>query len=155
MPLTIRERALEAFKAALENNGGAFAVKRNGGDTLATANAPAVDIVDGGQTRHVAGGGDGEIFGQDTYTMRARCFGYVRSADGDALGAAISALYGQLVKAALADPTLGGVADYVREAVESLDDPEMNHDGNRPHANVVVHFEIDYVTKSGDPTAAP
>jgi len=149
MPSTIREQSLEAFKAALGNNGGAFKVKRNAGDALTVADAPAVDMVDGGQKS------DEQVFGETAYVLRVRVFGYARAANGDALGAAISDLDGQVVKAALADRYLGGLVDWVREAPDSLDDPDVNHDGARPHAHLVKHFEIEFRTKAGDPFSAP
>lgn len=148
MPTTRRELVLEAFKAQL-GAGAAFAVRRNAGDDLTADDAPAADLVDGGQVA------DESVFGEVTYTLRARVYGYVRAADGDALGAAISDLHGQVVKNGLSDRYLGGLAEYVREAPESLDDPEMNRDGARPHAGLVVHFEIEFRTKAGDPYTAP
>ena len=54
--------------------------------------------------------------------------------------------------AILADPTLAGAAQYTREASSSLDDPDWDSDrGRRPNAAFAVNFEVEFVTRNGDP----
>lgn len=149
MTLSIREQVLQAFYLRLQAVTG-VTILRNSGDQVDVA--PTAIMVDGGQERHTGAGGDGEVFGQDTYTLRVRVFGYVDAATDEALGGAISDLYAKIVAAILADPTLAGAAQYTREASSSLDDPDWDSDrGRRPNAAFAVNFEVEFVTRNGDP----
>jgi hypothetical protein len=166
MPTSIREQALAAFKSQLDAVTGMASITRDDYGQTAPGSLPALIMVDGGQSRTIALGNDsgqsgaagsdrdGEVFGQETYTARVAVYGYVDAADSTALGAAISDLYAKVVQAVLADPYLDGSAQYLREAADSLSDPEINLEGVLPTAVFAIHFEIEFVTKSGDPFSA-
>jgi hypothetical protein len=166
MPTSIREQALAAFKSQLDAVAGMASITRDDYDQTVPASLPALIMVDGGQSRTIdlgngsgqsgatGSGHDGEVFGQEAYTARVVVHGYVDAADSAALGAAISDLYAKVVQAVLADPYLGGAAQYLREAADSLSDPEINLEGVLPTAVFAVHFEVEFVTKSGDPFSA-
>lgn len=157
--LSRRETVLQAFKTQLAviNSAGAgttVTIARNVDDALdAATKLPAVIMVDLGMEKNGADVG-GEITGQDRYMLRVGVYGYVSNATDEGLGGDISDLQARIVKAMLADTTLAGAAEYLREA--AMDDPDYDHvDGHRPNAAFITHFEVEFVTKQGDPFSLP
>lgn len=142
---TIREQCLAAFATALSAMTG-VTVERNRSARVTAF--PSAIVLDGGQT-------PGTASTQVTvYTLEVAVEGWAAAATDAALGPAISALYGQIVAAALADPTLGGVAVDVREGGMSA--PEIDREeGIGPTAAFEIGFEIDFLTAEGDASALP
>jgi len=142
---TIREQCLAAFVTALGTMTG-VAVERN--RTPLVTRFPSAIVLDGGQSPNTAST-------QVTfYTLRASVEGWVAASTDGGLGPAISELYGKIVAAALADPTLGGVAIDVREG--AMSDPEIDREeGIGPTAAFALDFEIDFLTAEGDASALP
>ena len=156
MSLSRREIILAAFKTQLDKintltAGATVTTARNVDDAVAAP--PAVVMVDGGMEKN-SGTVGGEIFGEDRYLLRISVYGYASNVTDAGLGADISDLHARIVKTRLADVTLGGVAEYMRES--AMDDPEWDHErGRRPNAAVMVHFETEFITKQGDPYSLP
>lgn len=142
---TIRERCLAAFAAALGAVPG-ITIERN--RTARVNRFPSIIVIDGGQTPNTAST-------QATfYTLRVSVEAWITAAFDAGLGPAISATYGRILAAALADPTLGGVAVDVREG--EMSDPEIDREeGIGPTAAFAIGFEIDFLTAEGDASALP
>lgn len=143
---TIREQCLAAFKSRLNTLAPAVNVYRNRGAEV--QRYPAVAMVDGGQDVLTPSAG------LAIYTMRVGVVGWVSAANDDAQGPAVSALYGSIVAAVLADHTLGGVAVDVREG--DMSDPSVDRSpGVAPTAAFEITFEIDFITAEKNPSALP
>lgn len=146
---TVREQVITNFIAAFETGVGdpfeGFAKERNSDrptkafDLLVFQDGPQVASHDSA--------------GITLYTMSATVEGYAEAASAALLGAALSALYGDIVAAATADHTLGGYAVDVREVDM---DPSIERDGSKFVGMVSVGFDIDFMTRERDPsTLAP
>lgn len=158
MPTSRRELVLQAFKTQLSlintvTTGPAVTVARNVDDAITAP--PAVVMVDGGMTKN-AGEVGGEITGQDRYLLRVGVYGYVSNATDEGLGGDISDLNARIARTMLADVSLGGTAGFMREATDAMDDPDYDHErGRRPNAAFMSHFEIEFITRQGDPFELP
>src|SRR5690606_7001432 len=142
---TIRERCLAAFAAALGTVPG-ISVERN--RTARVRRFPSAIVLDGGQSPNTAST-------QATfYTLPVSVEAWITAAVDAGLGPCVSAIYGKILAAALADPTLGGVAVVVREG--EMSDPEIDREeGIGPTAAFAIGFEIDFLTAEGDASALP
>jgi len=142
---TIREQCLAAFATGLGTVPG-VTVERN--RTARVRKFPSAIVLDGGQTPNTAST-------QATfYTLRVSVETWITASADAALGPGISGMYGKILTAALADPTLGGVAVDVREG--EMSDPEIDREeGIGPTAAFEIGFEIDFLTAEGDASALP
>jgi hypothetical protein len=121
----------------------------NGRDTdIAATEMPAVVLRDGGHDVR-----DG-ISGEASYTLAFTVEGFVTGTDEAAIAAAVDDLYGKVVKALVADPTLGGEASDVRHVSMSAPDP-LTEDQDAPYAVIELDFEVDFETAENDPYAKP
>lgn len=149
----VRETNLAAFKSLLATAmAGTADVFRNRKDAITSAGTrPALVVEDGGMTP------DTSNIAEDRYRMRVRVWAYVQAADGEDgedVGADISELHAAIVRAVTTDRTLGGVAEDVEPA--DMDDPEWDQEaGTRDNAAFAIGFNVEFVTKAGDPTQAP
>lgn len=142
---TVREQCLAAFAAALSNMPG-VTVERN--RTARVSRFPSVIVLDGGQTPNTAST-------QATfYTLRVSVEAWITASADAGLGPGISGMYGEILAAALADTTLGGVAIDVREG--EMSGPDIDREeGIGPTAAFEITFEIDFLTAEGDASALP
>ena len=142
---TIREQCLAAFAAALGAVPG-ITVERN--RTARVRKFPSAIVLDGGQVPNTAST-------QATfYTLRVSVEVWITASTDAGLGPGISGMYGKVVTAALADPTLDGVAVDVREG--EMSDPDIDREeGIGPTAAFEIGFEIDFLTAEGDASALP
>lgn len=142
-----REVVLAAFNAALQSTAGVVPA-RNLDDPVAAF--PAVRVFDGAMSL------DDSYFGEDRYTLEIRVEAYASAATDEALSAALSQLHAAIVVAAMADVTLGGVAEFLRQAPQACESPQWISDpGKRPAAMLAIAFECEFVTATGDPLTAP
>jgi len=142
MPVAIREQVLAAFFQALQQVAGAT-VERNPNREVTPDMMPALVMLDGGQRRQ-------DESGLARYVVEADVEGYVLAATDAALGAALNDLYARTVVAALADPSLGGLAVDVREG--ALDVSVVRETG-KPAAGFSLTFEIEFFAAPADPFA--
>lgn len=146
---TIREEVIVQFIAAFTTGVGdpfvGYTKDRN--IDAPVQKYPTLVFMDGPQTA------SHESSGVTLYTMAIVVEGYVKSANRDAIGTDLNALYGKIVVAAVADHTLGGYAIDVRE----IDmDPQIEDEGSEYVGTLSVGFEIDFQTLENDPsTLAP
>ena len=147
MAETRREKVLAAVKTALEGMSGVNVYRNRAADVL-PGEMPAVVQLDGGH--EVVPRNTGET----PYTLEFTVQGYATAADDDALTAAVDGLYGEVVAALVADPTLGGIASDVREVAMSA--PEfLREDQEAPFAAFAVDFEVDFETAETSPYDTP
>lgn len=143
MPTPIREQALAAFEAALIAGLTAIPVERNRSRAIPEDAAKYVLVFDGPQIKV------SDETGVDVYRMTVSVEGYIR-VKGDALaGPALNELYADVVVAATADLTLGGIAVDVREG--NMPDAYIDPDATLATMAFELEFEIDYMTKQDDP----
>lgn len=148
MSLTIQEQALAALKTTLDGLAG-VSVYRTRDAAIAEASMPALNMLDGGW--EIAQRNSGQVLWLQRVDLE--CF-VTADSDGD-LGPAVTALTGQVLTLALADPTLGGVTQDVR--AERGDDPIVGQQkGQRPVAAFTIGLELAFWTRELDPyTSAP
>lgn len=150
--ISVREQVLVAFDAAIhaglagDGFGPVTRLERARQRAVDDGQRPAVVVVSAADDRP-----DVEGTGQDEYRMGVLVHGFVSAAAGASIEAAVNELYARIVRAALADPQLGGLADNLRHR-------GMNHDltaqGGARTAEIIVEFEVDYATVEGDPFTA-
>lgn len=142
---TVREQCLAAFATALGAVPG-ITVERN--RTARVRKFPSAVVLDGGQTPNTAST-------QVTfYTLRVSVEAWITASADAGLGPGISEMYGKILAAALADPTLGAVAVDVREG--EMSDPDIDREeGIGPTAAFEMGFEIDFLTAERDASALP
>ena len=141
---TVRERVLAAFKTTLEGlTVFGLSVERNR-DTQVTE-FPALVMR------------DGEPQPDDTfatyvtrYVMPVEVEGYVRTdEDGKTVEQKIDQLYGLVVQALLADPTLGGLAVDVAEQPTAVQ--RDTAEGHPDCGAFLTTFLVEFWTRQGDP----
>ena len=140
--IPVREQVLAAFFAKLQTLAG-VAVERNRNREVTPEMMPALVLLEGGQRRQ-------DETGLARYVAEADVEGYVLAATDAALGPTLNDLYARAVVAALADPTLGGLAVDVREG--ALDVMIVRESG-RPAAGFSLTFEIEFFAAPADPFA--
>ena len=142
MPTPIREQVLAAFHTVIDTALTAT-VERNRSREIPKTETSYVVILDGPQFK--ASDETGIAF----YTMTATVEGYSRASSDALVGPALNTLYADVVTAAVADHTLGGLCIDVREG--DLPDAYIDPESSQPTMAFSVDFEIDYFTKHGDP----
>ena len=140
--IPIREQVLAAFFARLQGLAG-VTVERNRNREVTPEMMPALVLLEGGQRRQ-------DETGLARYVAEADVEGYVLAATDAALGPTLNDLYARAVVAALADPTLGGLAVDVREG--ALDVMIVRESG-KPAAGFSLTFEIEFFAAPADPFA--
>jgi len=145
----VRERILAAFDdavhAGLATDGGppVTRLERARQRAVDDAQRPAAIVIGGGEQRATE-----EATGQDEYRMTVEVWGFVTAGAEESVERAINDLYARVVRAASADPALGGLADDLRLRA-------MQHDlvaeGGKRTADFVAEFGIEYATEDGDP----
>lgn len=143
--MTVREQVLQAFEAALGNVTATVpeaVIERN--RDIEVTSFPAVVMVDRGQS-----------IGQDDTGIKRVRMGvdvemYAAAPTFDQLAGALDRLYSAVVKAVLADHTLGGVAVDVAE--DDMTDPEIDRaEGRGPNIAASLGFNIEYWVAEDDP----
>lgn len=143
---TRRETVLAKVQTVLAGMAG-VTVDRNVDTEIDPADMPAAVQFDGG---HVVVPRES---GETAYTANFSVQGSVTGANRAAVTAAVDTLYGQIVTALVADPTLGGLVSDVRET--AMSDPEFLTDAEAPFAEFAVDFEVDFETAEHDPNNTP
>ena len=144
-----REVILAALLTAIDGAGGSTG-ERNPVNQIHPNDMPAFALYDGGHEI------DEVYAGQTQYRMTPAIGLYVAAASGG--GTALNALYTAIVQAAMADPTLGGVCDTIREG--DMSDPETVTESapgvrlGKPFMVAIIDLEIDFATVEGDPSTA-
>jgi len=144
---TIQEQVLSAFytviNTALPSAITDCIVERNRSRPVPEDKDNFLVLYDGPQT----------IISDDTcstrYEVTIDVEGYVRSLTDETLGNALNELWGQLVLAAMADHTLGGLTVDVREG--DLFDRYIDDEASKPTGVFTMTFLIEYSTDGGDP----
>lgn len=160
MPTSRLETVLAAFKTQLATinsvaPGSTVTVARSLDDAIAQGSLPTVVMTKGALLKNDGAVG-GEITGQDRYLINIAVWCYEGAATDELLDAALSDIYARVVKTMLANVTLSGAAEYLREAPNAADAPEWDHErGRRPNAALTVFFETEFITKQGDPFSLP
>jgi len=147
MATSVREQILAAFAStvgtALPIAIPGAGVERNRSRPVPKASNAFVILYDGPQF----------IVSDETcstrYTLDVEAEGYAKASTDALLGPAINNLYGELVKAALADHTLGGLSVDVRES--NLQDVYIDDEAQKPSGAFALTFNITYSTAGGDP----
>ena len=138
-----RETALAAFTAALAANlDAAYSVVRD--RTAPLLDDYSVTVIEGAHRAQ-------EFAARDDVALQVTVTACRLALAADDVGAAASQLHADIVAAALADVTLGGAADHVRQI--GMDDPEQSFvKGRRSDVLVAVNFLIEFQTQPGDPS---
>jgi hypothetical protein len=146
MTATVREQVIAAFVGAFDIDEDApfegYARERNLDHP--TGNWPVLVFQDGPQVA------SHDFAGTVLNTMAVTVEGYLVEDTRAELGPAMNELYGQVVLAAAADHTLGGLAIDIREIGMT---PEIDDEGSKYLGVVAVDFEIDYQTLENNPYA--
>lgn len=150
--LTIRERCLDALhqriRAALEPEG--VTIYRNRRRRADFRKLPVVNLVDGGQSQVP----EIQATHFDAKAVTVFAEGYLAAGNDDDLGPAASALYGQIIAAALADPSLGNIAIDVTEG--EMEQELVREEGSDPGIVFALQLTILFATTDSDPyTLAP
>ena len=147
MATSVREQILAAFHTAVSTALPiaipGSTVERNRSRACPKASNAFVILYDGPQF----------IISDETcatrYNLDVDVEGYARASTDALLGPAVNALYGELVKAALADHTLGGLSVDVQEG--NLQDVYIDDEASKPTGAFAMTFTIQYSTAGGDP----
>lgn len=153
IPTPVREQALAAVHGRLAAVcapavPGGPTLYRNRRKEVPDAAMPALNQLDGGHDDPA------EETLYTEYPLSVSVEGFVKATADEALGPALSDLHARVVKALLADRTLGGVAvDLVEGGMVA----DLNHGtGSAPQARFTALFTVRFWTRPGDPfTAAP
>lgn len=138
----LREDIIEAFMAALVVGLPGVLVERDR-DTEADT-FPSVNILEGGHEVIT------ENHGLDDIAMNMTCELFEASVTMADVGPALNVLYGNVVKAAMADRTLGGLLVDLEE--DNADEPVvLRQEGQGPAKAMSLDFLLRYQRKSGDP----
>lgn len=140
MTIPIVERVAAAFVQRLEALEG-VTVERERDQEV--AEYPFLNVYEGGSNP------DDESTQIVQHDLTMTVEGFVDAEMPAELGPARNALYARVVAAALADPSLGGVAIDVREGDRSQGRAES--EAGRPVGWFVLDFTIRFATRQGDP----
>lgn len=141
--MTVREQVLAAFKARLDGiSVPNLLVERN--RDIPVEHYPSVVMVDGGQSPDV------DQPGVKIVRMRVDVEMYVKANTYGELAGAFDALYGSVVRAVMADRTLGDLAVDIDEG--ELQDPLTGREeGVGPTQATSLAFEVEYWVDPDDP----
>lgn len=142
---TIREQCLVAFKSNLATLAG-VTVQRNRDTEAERDEMPLLNMLDGSVQLNTVSAGFHH------YSMIVQVEGFVKAANADLLGPALSDLYGKTLQKVLSNRTLGGIAIDVRESEAALEPPVFL--GNAAGVAVAAFetgFIIEFSTVPGDP----
>ena len=142
MATPIREQVLAAFHLAIDTALTPI-VERNRSREIPVDVDDFVVVLDGPQFTA------SDETGLKFYRLTVNVEGYARAATDELVGPAINALYADVVTAAMADHTLGGVSVDVREG--DLPNIYIDPESSKPMMVFALAFEIDYFTKEIDP----
>lgn len=144
MTETVREQILTKVTDILTDIG-TIPVERN--RLMPAASWPLIVVRDSGQQSILSADQGGDSVSKQ-HLMQVEVEGFVRSDCGTGLGKAMNALYGEIVTVMLADYTLGGLAQDVRE--NSMD-IIWEEPGETLTMAFLVTFEVEYYTGHSDP----
>jgi hypothetical protein len=145
---SVREQIVQAVVTALGTITGytGLTVERNRPEPV--ARFPALVVVEGSQSS------DDSVFGITDVRLQIDVEGYVVDTTISAASTTATSLLADVVRALLADETLGGLAVDTKEL--SSDFAADRGEGRRPLVQFTVSVEIRFFHKPGDPfTAAP
>ena len=145
---SIREQVLAAFYTAINGDAAlsGIDVERNRGMPVPAGKTQFVVIYDGGEPQAIASSGISTITMTPTVEM------YQRGASRSAASTALNNLAADVIKAALADYTLGGLSIDVRYG--GMADPLPSAEDNLYLMTAEIIFQIDYQTDDIDPYAS-
>ena len=103
----------------------------------------AVHVFDGGQSPGENEGGSRQ------QVLRFTAEGYVKGGTGPEAHAALNALHADVVRAVMADPTLGGLAEVISDGDLRVDVAEL---ASARRLGFAQDFEIQFATPRGDPS---
>jgi hypothetical protein len=141
---TVREQALAAFFAALQAITGVYNLRVERNRDTEVTKFPTLVQIDGPQRAEHA------FTGSVLYTATVRVEAYVQANEtGLTTAQMLDQLYGKVVQALAADPTLGGKAVDVTE--RDLDTDTDRAPGHAPGGALLCAFDVMYETAEGDP----
>ncbi len=140
MTICIREQILQAIVTKLGNLTG-VTIERN--RDAAVQAFPSLIVRDGNQETASINSG------MTDYTMTVSIEGFVKSSSTASIGTDLNDLYARIVKAIIADYTLGGIAEDIAETGMDMLIDDMP--GNAPHGAFNVTFQVKYTTLENDP----
>jgi hypothetical protein len=142
MSLTIREQIYAKLEEVLSTALMGVRVERNRDSAVQVF--PTVVVIDGGQIRQ-----EPESTGFNEYVMTPTIEGWVDGETQADLGPALNELYGQTVKALMADRKLGGLAIDMAEGPLEVDVSRRENQG--PVAGFALDIEVRFWTAEDDP----
>ncbi|BBK44126.1 hypothetical protein STVA_41460 [Allostella vacuolata] len=153
-PVACRERillAIETRLAAIATSVPGLTVERDREEPVETKDMPRLVVTELGEVLQ------GDLTGEDGWTLTLAVAGYVRGATGandaaraKAAAAAANDLRARAQAALRADVTLGGLARDLRPAAEAEAFPLLI-DCADPAKAFATPWEVDYATEEGDP----
>lgn len=142
--LARRERIVAALVAVV-TAGCPATVTRNRRSPVDASEAPHLNVLDGG---HVA---DYSSVGDTAYAMEVDIDASVVAATDALLGPALNTMYASVIAAIMADFSLGGLCEQIREtALDVRIAPTA--ESAQPLANFNIVLEIEFRTPDGDAT---
>jgi hypothetical protein len=140
--LTLRERIMQQVVSTLTTALSGVQVDRGRDTPVETY--PSVVVVEGSHTI------EHDNHGAESVFMDFGCELYIESATTAALNPALNALYGAVVAALLADPSVNNLAFFLAET--TMDAPEpLRGEGQAPTMGATVGFTVQYYRAEGDP----
>lgn len=146
MPATIREQIAATLKTTLQGIGG-VTVKRNPLVDFDMVELPALGLFVGDQNSAI-----GETIDVLETHMTVMVVAHVTGADGEAAEIASHVVYGQVVTAIMADPTISALAIDTTE-VSLVPTSNAGADGEPPLIGFELTFDVLYRTDAAAPTA--
>ncbi|MGB4101070.1 MAG: hypothetical protein WBK91_04100 [Alphaproteobacteria bacterium] len=142
---TIREQCLVALVARLATMAG-VQVSRNSDIDMARDAMPAVVLFEGNLGAIL----DNQYTTIYRQAVEVDC--YVKAANSDLLGSAVSDLFGKVTLAVLGDPSMGGVAVNLEPQPDFCSAPIIDRTpGRAATAAFTLGFVIQFHTKANDP----
>ena len=142
---SVRETCLAALQTTLAGISSIPSLTVDRNRDHAESEFPALIQVDGGHRTAV------DQLGADVRSVDVTVEGYLQAATSAALIAAVDALYVAVRAAIDVDPTLGGKAIDTRELSMDL---EIDRDGEKPTAVMLLALQIDFQHADRDVTTA-
>ena len=143
MATPIREQVLAAFSLAIETAIVGTPVERNRSREIPADADSYIVVLDGPQIITT------DVTGYKGYTTTVTVEIYQRGSTDQLAATALNALYADVVKAAIADYSLGGLSVDVREG--DMPDVYIDPEASKPTVAAGIDFEIDYQTSELDP----
>lgn len=140
----VRTRIVDAIVRRLEGIPGVEAVEDMPSGDVDDNRLPALAVYDLGQRR-----GQADSCPSSSYVLRLNVEGYVAGGEGARTRRRLSRLYGEVIRALMADPQLGGIAQAIAEGDLDFDISRLSAANSMAF---VLRIDVTFLSRRNDPS---